>query len=259
MSRWPRGKRSTSHRTVATTQPKKKSRLGGKRVWIAVGVVALLVVAYVWYQNRSGNSLTGPLSTGGATDQTGAGAGDAGGLAGSPTDTSQSTDPAAAVLSTLSGENQALLGSLLSSQQGLASLVGSSLGSPTPTIGSEGVSPFEIPGPSVTTTDPSGISAPVAASPAADVIANPVYPTDINATLAPVTASTPVVQYDSGPSVSTYSGETEQQAIDAAAAAVAPTYNVNPSPAPSLPTNQGAAPRSGGTSSNKKQGVYSTH
>lgn len=234
---------------ASSTPPRKKSRLGGKRVWIALGIVVLLVVAYVWYQNRSSSSsssgLTGPLSTGSPTsslptDETG-------GASGGGTGTG--TDNTTALLGTLQGENQSLLDQLLASEQGILSLAGSSLGSPNATTGSS-TSPEVVNSPPVTTkSDASGVGG--------------VAPSAVDTTLAPPSPNTPVVDYNPGPSagyIPSTPDETDQQAIDAAAAAVAPTYDVNPAPAPPpTPTNQGNAPRSGGTSSNSKQGVISIH
>lgn len=233
---------------MATTPPKKKGRLGGKRVWVAVGIVALVVVAYVWYQNRSSSSLsgTGPLSTGSPTDQTPTGSTDtsgSGGLSGSPDDSTSS------VLSALAGENQDLLDSLLASNQGLISLAGSSLGSPNTTTG-KSTSPEVVNAQTRTVTDASGVGSGGVAPSVFD-------------TLAPTTASTPVVNYNPGPSagsVPSSPGETEQQAIANAAAAVSGTYGGTATKPPSPPPpNQGNEPRSGGTSSSGKRGVISVH
>lgn len=101
---------------MATTPPKKGAGKKAKqrRIYLALGLVALAVVGYLWYRNRSGGASLAASPSGanagtGATDS-----GSAGGLSGSPLD--QSGQDLSGLLGALQGENQDLLNGFISNQ-----------------------------------------------------------------------------------------------------------------------------------------------
>lgn len=114
-----------------------------KRILIAGGLIALAVLAYLYIRNRgsSPQSLTGPMSTGQPTDGSPAAPSDAGSGGGGP---AASDAGAADLISTLAGENQALLQQLLASAQGFPSLLGAPFGAPAGTIGGPAAPPATV-------------------------------------------------------------------------------------------------------------------
>jgi hypothetical protein len=175
---------------AATKPPAGKAAKGGRnrRIIIALGLVALLVVGYLLYKSKSGSStpnqlpVTGDTGASAASPSTDSGGSDSGGA-----------DPSAAdILSALAGENQQLLGSLLSSQQGLLSLAGSSFGSTAQTTGAPQSSSTGSSSSSSGSSSPAPQAAPQAAAAAAPTGADQ----DVTQPLAaPGTAGNTTVNY----------------------------------------------------------------
>jgi hypothetical protein len=167
---------------VATTPPEKKGKKKGKgRVYLALGLVALLVFAYVVYRRSSTSAATGG---GVSSGQQPTGDGSAGGLSGSPADNSSLQD----LLDTLAAENGSLLNSLLGTRIGTGSF-----GGPPPSA-TEPPPPQTPSVPSVTTlsTQPSSAATELSA---ADFSVSPYQGQPISVT----GVSAPVAGFDQYP------------------------------------------------------------
>lgn len=134
---------------------------------IAVGLIALAGVAYLWWSRRSSSaSGTSPFSTGQPSDQTvPASSGDVGGGgagAGQATDTSTSD-----LLSTLQAENQQLIDQLLGSQSALTAWLAAH-----PLGGGGTAPPPDTTPPATVTPEPPPAVAPPVPAPVAQSLAN---------------------------------------------------------------------------------------
>lgn len=208
---------------MATTSPKPADKgapkKGRGRLYLALGLVALLVVGYVIYKRSSSSSSTGAPVTGSSSNPYGTSSDQGGGSGGGTAD--QTGADTAGLLSTLAGENQGLISAFLSGEQGLITLAGSSQGNPAPTTGAS-------PAPDTSNPPPPAPVAPSKAPAAVDTGPNgpPVLGlSDITSTnlAAPGAPGNTTVNYmENVPSA---------PSIDAAAADVAASFYSAPRPA----------------------------